>query len=254
MGIFDTFGNYFNKGFCKLIKNETILTSIVRVFVDNFLNYYFDELIYTIRTINKKYVNDMTVFKYRFKYIKCSDNPDKKDDKKDDDKNNKEQILDKNDATQVKNLDKVLSSKGSWLKSPKKYTMTLKQMKDEDRKNFNQQDFIEKLTKDFRLFADFFDRFKEDSKDPFTKYYQCLLGDNYVGTYLNKFNTALEIIRCGEKALLELIKSNYKEYHHGTEGKILLEVLCSCRKDGKEYLKNQTKKKLINDIYDARIG
>lgn len=260
LGIFQTFTNYFNKGFCKLVKNESVLTTIVRVFIDNFLNYYFDELIYTIRTINKKDVKDLTVAKYRFKFIKFFETEvvSKKDKDKDKDKKDKDkarsQTLDKNDATQIKDLDNIVSKHNSWMKNPIKYNMSLKIMTDDDRKNFNPQNFLEKINKDFRLFAEFFEGFKEGTKEPFTKHFSLVLGDNFMGTYLNKFNTALEVIRSSKKDLQEIIKSSYKEFFHGTDGKMLMEILICCRKDAKDFLKNATEKKLMSDIYDARIG
>ena len=57
-----------------------------------------------------------------------------------------------------------------------------------------------------------------------------------------------------KKDLLELVKTNYKEYFHGTEGKILMEVLLCVRKDASQYLKNPSEKKMMSDLYDARIG
>lgn len=256
LGIFQTFQNYFNKGFCKVIKNETILITIVRIFIDSFLNYYFDELIYTIRTIFKKEVVSFTVYKYRFKYIKCFDHEEelRKEKEKLDKNKNKDKKLefDENDATQVKNLS---ANKTDWNKdkNEKKYKMVLKVLKDEDKKNFNPDLFKEKLFKDFKTFKEFFDCFTEDSKEPFTKAFPCILGSNFVGTYLSKFEAALEIINVSKTRLLDFIKTTYKESFHGTEGKNIMEILLLTRKDAKEYI-DTNEKKLAIDIYDARIG
>lgn len=239
-----------------MIKNETVLTTIIRVFIDNFLNYYFEELIYTIRTINKKEVTDLTVFKYRFKFIKCLDNEEenlKEEKEKDKEKKNKKEVqLDKNDVTQVKNLDN-LNQGSSWVKSSKKYNMRVKKLKDEDKKNFDPLKFLEKINKDYKLFADFFEGFKENSKEPFTKAYDCVLGENFINTYLNKFNAAIEVIKISKKGLMDFIKSTYKEYFHGTEGKNIMEILLFTRKDAKDFLSN-SEKKVMNDLYDARIS
>ena len=202
--------------------------------------------------------------KYKFKYIKCFDSLVEKKEKEKELKLQKKSsviikkethlVQDKNDITKIKDLDNI-NSKSTWgISSPNKIIMTLKDMKEEDIKNFNPATFLEKINKDFRLFAEFFDGFKEGSSEPFTKQYACVLGDNFVGTYINKFNTALEILKASKKDLLELIKSNYKEYFHGTEGKILMEVLLCARKDASLYLKNPSEKKMMSDMYDARIG
>jgi hypothetical protein len=53
-GIFGTFQEYFNKGFSKILKTQNNLLIIVRSFIENFVNYYVEELIHSIRSLNRK--------------------------------------------------------------------------------------------------------------------------------------------------------------------------------------------------------
>ena len=219
-------------------------------------------MIYTIRTIFKKKVENLTVEKYHFKYIKCLDdeegNKKREKEKEKEAKENKgikeKTSLDNNDSTQVKDLNNINKS---FKQTNEKYIKAFKYMEKDDRNRdkFNQQAFLEKLYQDFNNFNEFINCFREDTKEPFTKQYDCILGENFLNQFIDKFEVAINTIKIAPKSKLEdYIRSTYKECFHGTDGKVLLEILLILRKDSsKDYLENPVEKKKISDIYDGRI-
>lgn len=61
-------------GFVKIIKDPLPLVSIIKNFLESFITYYLEELIFGIRTINKKKItSNMCLANYELKYIKAFD-------------------------------------------------------------------------------------------------------------------------------------------------------------------------------------
>jgi len=61
-------------GFFKIIKDPLPLYTIIKTFIEYFIHYYLEEIIYSIRSINKKKINsNMVLSKYELHYIKALD-------------------------------------------------------------------------------------------------------------------------------------------------------------------------------------
>ena len=68
--IFGTFSEYFNKGFVKILKSQMNLLILVRCFIDSFVWYYVEEIIHSIRSLNRKTLTkDEPLANYQFKYL-----------------------------------------------------------------------------------------------------------------------------------------------------------------------------------------
>jgi hypothetical protein len=61
-------------GFVKIIKDPFCLVSIIKIFLESFINYYLEEIIFGMRSINKKKItNTMSLSNYELKYIRAFD-------------------------------------------------------------------------------------------------------------------------------------------------------------------------------------
>jgi hypothetical protein len=61
-------------GFVKIIKDPFSLVSIIKNFLESFINFYLEEIIFGMRTINKKKITStMCLSNYQLKYIKAFD-------------------------------------------------------------------------------------------------------------------------------------------------------------------------------------
>lgn len=61
-------------GFVKIIKDQIPLVTIIKTFIEFFINYYLEEIIHSVRSINKKKItNNMILGKYELKYLKALD-------------------------------------------------------------------------------------------------------------------------------------------------------------------------------------
>ena len=70
--IFGTFKEYFNKGFVKILKSQNNLLILVRSFIDCFVWYYVEEIIHSVRSLNRKILvnfKDSALVNYQFKYL-----------------------------------------------------------------------------------------------------------------------------------------------------------------------------------------
>jgi len=61
-------------GFHKIIKDHLPLFAIIKTFIEFFIQYYLEELIYSVRSINRKKINNnMELGKYELHYLKALD-------------------------------------------------------------------------------------------------------------------------------------------------------------------------------------
>jgi len=60
-------------GFHKIIKDPLPLFAIIKTFIEYFVQYYLEELIYSVRSINRKKLKDMALSKYELHYVKALD-------------------------------------------------------------------------------------------------------------------------------------------------------------------------------------
>ena len=68
------------------------------------------------------------------------------------------------------------------------------------------------------------------------------MGQNYINTYLNKFNAILDVLKCSQDSLKDTIPIMFKESFSGQDGKVLLEALLYIREDFKSVTKPDLKK------------
>lgn len=61
-------------GFHKIIKDPLPLFAIIKTFIEYFIHYYLEELIYSVRSINRKKINsNLILSKYDLHYLKALD-------------------------------------------------------------------------------------------------------------------------------------------------------------------------------------
>ena len=75
--IFGTFKEYFNKGFVKILKSQNNLLILVRSFIDSFVWYYVEEIMHSVRSLNRKILvnfKDSALVNYQFKYLTMNEN------------------------------------------------------------------------------------------------------------------------------------------------------------------------------------
>jgi hypothetical protein len=254
-GTFETFRTYFNRGFSKILKQQNILLIIVRSFIDNFINYYVEEIIHSVRSLNRKNrIENGVMIKYKLKFLKLS--PElvkyssgaatsfKKEDEISDKKiqNNFIDTSSKHNAY-IKVLDKYVQNpnKKDDEQKFKKYDFPVKKFNKES-KQYNPAIVFKKIHEDFKIFSNFSNSFKEDTKEPFSKNFTQHLGQNYINTYLNKFNAIMDVLKCSQDSLKDTIPLMFKESFSGEDGKVLLEALLYIREDFKSVTKPDLKK------------
>ena len=243
--VFGTFRTIFNQGYVKILKgNQSNLTMVIRTFIDYFINFYLEELIHSIRSANRKRLtNDSDLCKYKPKYLKIFSNSLKYDVKR--------ELVEPTEArsrigtvTNVKNLDVYACNKKEEVKY-KKYTFPVKKF-DEKSKKLTMATVYNRINEDMVLFTNFLNSFKEGAAEPFSKYFTQTLGQNYINTFLNKFNSLLDILKCTENTLKDSINYLFKESFSGFEGKVLLEALLYIREDNKITTRPDLRKYFLN--------
>lgn len=229
-----------------------ILLIIIRSFIDNFLNYYIEQLIYSIRSANKKKVKDMELSNYKFKFLKCYDNVNTKelhDDPTEQNTNNlgtRKRSFIYTDAKHINN-----DNHGHTKSQYKKYNFPVKKIEKSWKSNaYNPAEIYKRINEDMRSFVTFLESFKEDAKEPFSKNFAKTLGANYINTYINKFVAIMDVLKCTQNALKDSITYLYKESFSGIEGKVLLEALLFIREDYKAITKSADLKKYFISLYD----
>jgi len=256
-GIFESFKTYFNRGFVKILKHQHILIIIIRSFIDNFVNCYVEELIHSLRSLNRKKLGESPLSEYKLKYLKLSPDDIKYEAKKEDKLYQSENInsaspnkINKS-KTFVKKLDKYdvtnLNKKDENVKF-KKYDFPVKKFNKES-KEYNPSVVFKKIVEDMKIFKDFLDEFKEDAKEPFSKKLTLTLGNNFIELYIRKFLAIKDILNCTQKSIPDTIKLVFKDSYTGIEGKVLLEALLYAREDNKATTKPDLKKYYLNS-YD----
>lgn len=243
LGIFGTFKEYFNTGFYKLLKTQNNLMIIVRTFIDLFVCYYVEELIHSIRTLNRKELKahdkgHSALVNYQLHFITIDPDEIVYKEKK---KENEESHTNANAPIAVKDLDKIEKDKN---KVFKKYKFPVKKFKKEDKK-YDPIKILERVNKDRELFADFLEGFSDEAKEPFSKHFNQTLGQNFINTFNIKIAILLAIMKCHSSALKEQI-IQFKEHYNGEEGKALCEALLYVREDTREVTKSDMKLFLLD--------
>lgn len=259
LGIFDSFRSYFNRGFVKILKHQHILMVIVRSFIDNLVNYYVEEIIHSLRSLNRKKLGESLLSEYKLIHLKLSAEDIKYGEVKKEDKlelselpssNNKINLKAKSQNI-AKNLDKYNlhnpNKKDEVIKF-KKYDFPVKKF-DNESKQYNPAIVYKKIVEDMKLFKEFMDGFREEAKEPFSKKLNLTLGDNFIELYVRKFIAIRDILNCTQKTLPDTIKLIYKDSFSGIEGKVFLEALLYAREDHKATTKPDLKKYYLN-TYD----
>lgn len=239
-GSFETFRTYFNRGFNKLLKQQFILIILVRSFVDSFTNYYIEEIIHSSRSLHRKTITDGPLLKYKLQYLKLSDESLKYSFKE----VNQQDPNKNSDKQNVKKLDKFVENPNKKQEDPnkyKKYNFPVKKFSNNS-KTLQPEVILKKIIEDTNNFSLFLDSFREDANEPFSKYFTHSLGENYIRTYLNKFDAIIGILSCHKDQLNDTITSTFKEFFYGEDGAVLLEALLHMREDYKIVTKPDMKK------------
>ena len=266
--IFAFFKSAYNSIFCKLFSksNNSVLIIIARLFIDIFINYYMEELIHTVRTTmrHKAYISDFKMVTYEPKYLKCykidKDQEAIEEEEEDNISLNETFNTYNTSIGKIKDLDaiekpkeiKKKDSKKKKLFSTVKYNFPKKIM-DNNSKKIDYKNFIKNIENDLETFIDFLEGFKEESKEPFSKIYPCIFGDNFINANLNKFICVIEIIKCKKADLSNLILGMYRENYNGDLGRVLLECIFCIREDHKDIIKNTTEKKFLIKLYETGL-
>ena len=239
--IFGTFGEYFNKGFVKILKSQNNLLILVRCFIDSFMWYYVEEIIHSIRSLFRKNLansKDSALVNYQIKYLTLNESElvYKKKKKKDKDKDNKEnediEIVD------LKNLDNKEDPKN--VDKFKKYVFPVKKFKDQD-KTIKSQEVINRIVTDKEIFSDFLYGFSDETTTPFSSQFSETLGTNYITNFENKFESIINVIRCKSQNEIKEKIIQLKEFYYGNDGKALAEALLYIREDVENVTKQDMK-------------
>jgi len=238
--IFGTFSEYFNKGFVKILKSQMNLLILVRCFIDSFVWYYVEEIIHSIRSLNRKTLTkDEPLANYQFKYLTMNESEllykqiKKKKDKKE--KEEEEDFI----LNDIKNLDKEEEKKNQNVEF-KKYSFPVKKFKDAD-KTFKPEEVISRMQRDREIFSDFLFGFSDETTSPFSAQFSETLGSNYIKNFENKFDVMLNVTKCESQNDVKEKIIQLKEYYTGIEGKALSEALLYIRKDAENVTKQDMK-------------
>ena len=247
-GIFGTFQEYFNKGFSKILKTQNNLLIIVRSFIENFVNYYVEELIHSIRSLNRKLLKNQkesALANYEIKYLSLNDEDivykEKKNKLEEDEADKTQKNVATNPNIGVKDLDKYEQNKLE-TKKYKKYIFPVKKFEEED-KRYDPVKVLARITRDKDVFSEFLFQFSDETDEPFSKFFQQTLGSNYISNFENKFIVLINVIKCHSSALKDQI-IQFKECYN--DGKALLEALLYIREDVESVTKPDMKLFLLN--------
>lgn len=181
---FDVFKSYLNI-FNKIFKNQTVLMFLIKNFIQSFLEYYFEEIIHSIRSIYKKEVTkkkNTYMYNYNLRYIKSFEEG----------KGGENNIYNKIDVKEGKYIFPIKTIEDSW-------------------KILNIKTVKENIKNDFNNFSDLMDSFKENSLSPFSKDFDLKL-DFFVVGFVNKFSTIIKIIYADNIEILnQIIRVDFKD-------------------------------------------
>ena len=238
--IFGTFKEYFNKGFVKILKSQNNLLILVRSFIDCFVWYYVEEIIHSVRSLNRKILvnfKDSALVNYQFKYLTMNESElvYKKKKKKDkEEKKDGNEIIDLNKIDINNNYDK------GQIQEFKKYTFPVKKFKDED-KTINSREVISRMIRDKEIFSDFLYSFSDETTSPFSNKFSETLGTNYIKNFENKFTIMINVTKCKNQNEIKEKIIQLKEYYYGNDGKALSEALLYIREDWENVTKQDMK-------------
>ena len=239
--IFGTFSEYFNKGFVKILKSQMNLLILVRCFIDSFVWYYVEEIIHSIRSLNRKTLTkDEPLANYQFKYLTMNESELLyKQIKKKKDKNKEKEEEEDFILNDIKNLDKEEEKKTQNVEF-KKYSFPVKKFKDAD-KTFKPEEVISRMERDREIFSDFLFGFSDETTSPFSAQFSETLGTNYIKNFENKFDVMINVTKCQSQNDVKEKIIQLKEYYCGIEGKALSEALLYIRVDAENVTKQDMK-------------
>ena len=239
--IFGTFSEYFNKGFVKILKSQMNLLILVRCFIDSFVWYYVEEIIHSIRSLNRKTLTkDEPLANYQFKYLTMNESELLyKQIKKKKDKNKEKEEEEDFILNEIKNLDKEEEKKNQNVEF-KKYSFPVKKFKDAD-KTFKPEEVISRMERDREIFSDFLFGFSDETTAPFSAQFSETLGTNYIKNFENKFDVMINVTKCQSQNDVKEKIIQLKEYYCGIDGKALSEALLYIRVDAENVTKQDMK-------------
>ena len=238
--IFGTFKEYFNKGFVKILKSQNNLLILVRSFIDCFVWYYVEEIIHSVRSLNRKILvnfKDSALVNYQFKYLTMNESElvYKKKKKKD-----KEEKKDGNEIIDLNKIDINNNDDKGQIQEFKKYSFPVKKFKDED-KTINSREVISRMMRDKEIFSDFLYSFSDETTSPFSNKFSETLGTNYIKNFENKFTIMINVTKCKNQNEIKEKIIQLKEYYYGNDGKALSEALLYIREDWENVTKQDMK-------------
>ena len=238
--IFGTFKEYFNKGFVKILKSQNNLLILVRSFIDSFVWYYVEEIIHSVRTLNRKILitfKDSALVNYQFKYLTMNESElvyKKK-------KKGKEEKKEENEIIDINKVDKENNEeKNAPIQEFKKYIFPVKKFKDED-KTIKSKEVIARMMKDKEIFSDFLYSFSDETTAPFSNKFSETLGANYIKNFENKFDIMINVTKCKNQNDIKEKIIQLKEHYYGSDGKALSEALLYIREDWENVTKQDMK-------------
>ena len=246
-GIFGTFGEYFNKGFVKILKSQNNLLILVRSFIDCFVWYYIEEIIHSVRSLQRKILvtcKDSALVKYQFKYLTMNDDELVYKEKKKKNKKKSYEDFEILGAAELADIKDLNNNDEQQKKKFEKYPFPVKKFKDSD-KEYDCLKVIDRIGKDKEIFSDFLFGFSDETTHPFSVHFSETLGSNYIQNFENKFDVVLNVLKCHFSALKENI-THFKEYYNGNDGKSFLEALLYVRQDTENVTKPDMKLYLLD--------
>ena len=236
--IFGTFKEYFNKGFVKILKSQNNLLILVRSFIDSFVWYYVEEIMHSVRSLNRKILvnfKDSALVNYQFKYLTMNENELVYKKKK-----KKEKEKEENEIVDLNQLSKIDNNNEAQIQEFKKYSFPVKKFKDSD-KTINSREVINRMLRDKEIFSDFLYGFSDETTTPFSNKFSETLGSNYIKNFENKFDIMINVTKCKNQNDIKEKIIQLKEYYYGNDGKALSEALLYIREDWENVTKQDMK-------------
>ena len=238
--IFGTFKEYFNKGFVKILKSQNNLLILVRSFIDCFVWYYVEEIIHSVRSLNRKILvtfKDSALVNYQFKYLTMNESELVYKRKKTKDKEKKEE---ENAIVDINKIEIDNNEEKGPIQEFKKYIFPVKKFKDED-KTIKSKEVIARMMRDKEIFSDFLYGFSDETTSPFSNKFSETLGSNYIKNFENKFDIMINVTKCKNQNDIKEKIIQLKEYYYGSDGKALSEALLYIREDWENVTKQDMK-------------
>jgi exocyst complex component 3 len=236
--IFGTFKEYFNKGFVKILKSQNNLLILVRSFIDSFVWYYVEEIMHSVRSLNRKILvnfKDSALVNYQFKYLTMNENELVYKKKK-----KKEKEKEENEIVDLNQLSKIDNNNEAQIQEFKKYSFPVKKFKDSD-KTINSREVINRMLRDKEIFSDFLYGFSDETTTPFSNKFSETLGSNYIKNFENKFDIMINVTKCKNQNDIKEKIIQLKEHYYGNDGKALSEALLYIREDWENVTKQDMK-------------